>query len=149
MVLDNPQEIDTITVGGRKFVPYEKSFYELVFHDSITLFVQYKSTLEPVGNSGAYGSTSQSSTTYYRRQIYGPIGSVKLSVPDNMKITSENSYWVSKSAGLEKFSNKKQFIKLFKDKEKELDKYCSSQKVNFKKVEDVIQLINYCNSLFK
>ncbi len=149
MVLDKPQEIDTITVGGRKFIPYEKSFYELVFQDSITLFVQYKSTLEPVGNPGAYGTTSQSYTTYYTRQVYGPVGSVTLSVPDNMKITSENSYWVSKNSELQKFSNKKQFFKLFKEKEKALDKYCSSQKVDFKKVEDVIQLINYCNSLYK
>lgn len=149
MVLENPLEIDTITVGDRLFVPFSKGFYELIYHDSMMVFMQHKSNTEPVGKPGAYGTTSQTSTGYYRQQLYGPMGSVKLNVPDNFKVTADDQYWVTKNKDMEKFNNKKQFLKIFKDKEQELNKYFNAQKVDFKKQEDVVKLVDYCAKLYK
>lgn len=149
MVLSDPLEIDTITTGGRIFVPFSKGFYELIYHDSLMVFMQHKSNVEPVGKPGAYGTTSQTSTGYHRQLLYGPIGSVKLSLPDNLKVTADDQYWVTKNKEMEKFYNKKQFLKIFKDKEQELNKYFNAQKVDFKKQEDVVKLVDYCAKLYK
>lgn len=149
MVLSTPQEIDTITVDGRIFIPFTKGFYELIYHDSLMVFMQHKSTAEPVGKPGAYGTNSQTSTGYNRQLLYGPIGSVRLSLPDNLKVTADDQYWVVKNQEMEKFYNKKQFLKIFKDKEQDLNKYFNTQKVDFKKQVDVAKLVEYCAGLYK
>ena len=45
------------------------------------------------------------------------------------------------------FDTKREFLKIFPDKEKELSQYISKYKVSFEKYEDVINLVNYCNEI--
>ena len=48
---------------------------------------------------------------------------------------------------MEKFSNKRQFLKLFKNKEKEINQFADSNNIDFTKTGDVIRLVNYCKEL--
>lgn len=150
MTLENPEEvIDTLYVGGRLFLPFNKtSFYELFSPGTVSLFMQYKKDAEQVGTSTAYGVKSQAASATYKKQFYGATGSVDLSIPSDFKLTENNSYWIKKDGSMHKFSNKKQFLKICKDKENEINKYFTDHATNFKSISDLTELVNYCNKLY-
>ena len=148
MVLSNPQLVDTVYIANRTFIPFKVGFYELVMTGPLTLFIQHKSDVESVGTPTGYGATSQTSNSSYQRQIYGPAGSVDLRIPDGYKIVDKTDYWVRKNDLMEKFSTKRQFLKIFKDKEKELTKFIDDKNIKFREVNDIVMLFNYCNELY-
>jgi len=147
MVLDNPQLIDTILMNDRKFVPFKEAFYEVALTGPVTLFIQHKINAEDEGTPTGYGAASKSATPVYVKQLYGPTGSVNLRIPDNVKLTDATDYWISKDNSMEKFTNKRQFLKIFKDKEKEINQYIDKNNISFKKPEDIVKLVTYCRDL--
>ncbi len=133
----------------RTFLPFKTGFYELVMADTVTLFIQHKSELESVGTTTGYGATSQTTNARPARQLYGPIGSVDLSIPDGYKIVDKTDYWVRRGSEMDKFSFKRQFLKIFKDKEKELSKFIEDNNIKvFKDINDIVKLFDYCNELY-
>ena len=147
MVLADPSVIDTVFVNDRKFIPFKTGFYELIFTGPVSLFIQHKSNAEPRGAPNAYGTTSQSSNSAYQRQIYGASGIINLKIPDNFKIVDDSNYWISKGGSMDKFTNKRQFLKICKTKQKELTEFIESKNINFKKFEDVVKLVDYYSGL--
>jgi hypothetical protein len=148
MSLDDPHLVDTLFMANRRFVPVNNVFYELVMTGPVTLFIQHKSTAEPLGTPSGYGVRSQTTSARYQRQLYGPTGTVSLRVPDDMKVENASEYWVRKGGDMEKFSNKRQFLKIFKDKEKELNKFIDANSISFKNLSHIVKLFNYCNELY-
>ncbi len=148
MVLANPQLVDTVYMTNRTFVPFRIGFYELVMTGPATLFIQYKSDVESVGTPTGYGATSQTTNATPQRQMYGPFGSVDLRIPDGFKIVDKTDYWVRKDNEMSKFSTKRQFLKIFKDKEKELIQFIDNNDIKFKNINDIVKLFNYCNELY-
>lgn len=151
MTLNNPGEsIDTLYVGGRVFMPFNKTaFYELFSTGPVNLFMQYKKNAEQEGTTTGYGVKSQTTSAENRKQIYGAMGSVNLALASDIKLTDNDSYWINKDGSMHKFLNKKQFLKIFKDKETEINKYITDHAINFKKISDLTELVNYCNEIYK
>ena len=147
MVLDNPELIDTVYVDNRKFIPFKKAFYELLLDGNVSLFIQHKINLEIPGTATGYGATSKTLAPSEFKQIYGPRGSVDLRVPDEYKMTDDSYYWIRRDMNMEKFSNKRQFLKLFKNKEKEINEFADRNNIDFQKTSDVIRLVDYCKDL--
>jgi hypothetical protein len=148
-VLDDPQLIDTIYMANKIFIPFEKGFYELALSAPITLFVQHKSYVESSGFPTGYGAMSQTTAPSYVRQIYGINGAINLRMPQNYKITDDSQCWIRKDGTMTQFSTKKQFLKIFPDKETELEKYISKNKTDFKNLQKIVELMIYCNGLYK
>jgi hypothetical protein len=149
MVLDNPEVIDTVYMAGKKFVPFDKAFYEVVLEGSMPMYIQHKSNAEPQGVTKGYGLTSQTSGGQYQRQIYGSTGVINLSVPDNFKLVDDSYYWVKKDGTMQKFNNKKQFLKIFSDNEKDITQFIDKNSLSFKKLNDIIKVVEYCITLKK
>jgi hypothetical protein len=147
MVLENPELIDTVNIDNRKFIPFKKEFYELVLNGPIELFIQHKVNLEIPGTATGYGATSKTLAPSEFRQVYGPRGSINLRVPDEYKLTDDSHYWIRRDMVMEKFSNKRQFLKLFKNKEKQLNQFIDQSNIDFKKTDDVIKLVQYSSGL--
>lgn len=151
----NPLLIDTIYLENRVFVPVENAFYEVLSSGSVTFFLQNKSNFTPAGNDVGYGVKSKSvRPTQHRRfelvsvvYLYGSVAYIDL--PSNGEITPASVFWASKNNKLEKFSNKKQFLKIFPEYEGELTEYIKEKNINVKSREDVIRLGNYCNEIVK
>jgi hypothetical protein len=148
-VLDEPQLIDTIYMANRIFIPFEKGFYELAVMAPVTLFVQHKSFTESLGVPTGYGTMSQTAPPNYVATIYGPRGAVNLEVPSNVKVVDDTEYWIRKEGILQKFDSKRLFLKIFPDKEKEIGQYINKNKVDFKNQQSLVNLVLYCNELYK
>jgi hypothetical protein len=111
------------------------------------LFMQYKTNTESAGTPTGYGATSKTQGNTYVRQVYGPVGSVDLKMPDDIKLTEDNYYWVSTDNSMEKFATKRQFLKIFKDKEKELSDFIDHNDISFKKTYDEVRLVRFYTKL--
>lgn len=149
MILDDPQLIDTIFMANRTFISFEKGFYELLVVAPITLFKQNKSYVEFEGYPTLYGAKSQTTSSTVVSQIYASSGPINLKIPQGYKVVDDSQYWIRKENGMKIFDTKREFLKIFPDKEKELNQFISKNKVNFEKTEDVIKLVNYCNEIYK
>jgi len=149
------QDIDTIFLEYRKFVPVEKAFYEVLVSGPATFFLQNKSLYTPNGSPVGYGSNSQSvGPTKYRRYEMGSIvyqynDVVYIDLPPNVTVTPASIFWVRKNNKMEKLTNEKQLLKIFPDKINELKDYFKKNKPDLKERDDLIKLGNYCNELYK
>jgi len=149
MILEEPQLVDTIFMANRTFIPFEKGFYEVAVKAPITLFIQHKSYVEYEGTPTLYGAKSQTTGPSAVRQIYGIRGAIDLKVPNGYKVFDDSKYWVVRAGNMMIFENKRQFLKIFSDKGKELDKFINTNKIDFANKNNVIDLVNYCNELYK
>lgn len=151
----NPLSIDTIYLENGVFVPIENAFYEVLSSGLVTFFLQNKSNLVPKGNDIGYGVKSRSvGPTQQKRFELSDVtyrgGQVAfIDLPPNVEIINASVFWVRKNNKLEKFSNKKQFLKLFPEYKSELEKYIEKENIKINSREDVIRLGNYCNEINK
>jgi hypothetical protein len=151
----NPKSIERILLDNRLFIPYGTGFYEILTSGNVTIFLQNKATLAPIGSSMGYGAKNRSvgpvKATRYEitpvTQQYGEVAYIDL--PQNYEVIPEFVFWVSNEDQLEKFSSERQFIKLFPKYEKELKDFFQSENINIRKREDVIKLGNFCNEIMK
>jgi hypothetical protein len=146
-VLDDPQLIDTVYMANRKFIPFEKGFYELAVMGPVTLFIQHKAYVESLGVPTGYGARSQTTSYNYVKTIYGSNGAINLEFPNNFKIVDDTEYLIRKDGIMQAFDNKRQFLKIFVNDKKELDNYISKNNINFENSQDVIKLVLFCNTL--
>jgi hypothetical protein len=149
LVLNEPKLVDTIFMANRTFIPFEKGFYELAVNAPISLFIQHKSYVEFEGYPTLYGAKSQTTAPSYVRQIYGANGAIDLKIPKGYKVVDDTQFWIRKIGGMTVFDTKREFLKIFPEKEKELNQFISKNKINFENYEDVIKLVTYCNEISK
>ncbi len=148
-VLDNPQLIDTVYMANRTFIPFEKGFYEMAVMAPVTLFIQHKAYVESLGVPTGYGARSQTTSYNYVKTIYGGNGAINLMLPNNYKVVDDTEYWIRKEGTMQKFDSKRQFLKIFPDKEKELEQFIDKNKINLENYQSIIKLVQYCNELYK
>lgn len=148
-VLDDPQLIDTVYMANRKFIPFEKGFYELAVMGPVTLLIQHKAYAESMGVPTGYGARSQTTSYNYVKMIFGGNGAINLSYPETFKIVNDTEYWIRKEGAMQNFDTKRQFLKIFPGREKELEQFISKNKINFEDYKSVIKLAEYCNEIMK
>lgn len=140
LAIANPQEVDTIFLGQRKFVPVEEHFYEWLAGVQPALFKEYGCTIkEPPAETG-FGSTTTSAANSLKQLIKSG-GAYELKLPDDFKIIPRYSYWVRKEARFYKLNNTKQLVNLYPAKKNWIDDWWKSHNARFSKQEDLIALI--------
>jgi hypothetical protein len=72
-----------------------------------------------------------------------------LDVPDNVTVSPANVYWIKVKGEMNKFTTKRQFLKIFPDKESDLNQFISTNKIDFKNSADLAKLGTYCNEIIK
>lgn len=149
MALDKPQEIDTVYLQNRKFVPVDGAFYEVLTKGEITMFIQHKSKYTQKGTPTAYGMTTKTAgpTKVFSMRVGNQVRQVDL--PDNVEVTPATVYWARYNNGMNKFTTERQFLKLFPDLEEKLKGFIKTNKIDVKVREDLIKLGNFCNGIIK
>lgn len=149
----DPSYIDTILIDKRVFIPVDNKFYEVLSKGPVVFFLENKSLMTPKGNEVGYGARSNASApTKYKRfeltQVVYQYGSVvNVDLPPNVDINPASVFWIRKDGSLIKFSNEKQFLKIFPEHTAELKSYIRNESLSLKSREDVVRLGNYCNEI--
>lgn len=144
--LTNYDMVDTVYLGTHVFIPVGKEFYELLLPGEVTLFVQHEGKLK--GKPSAYGTTSDVSSNYYISKANLP-GSINDVLPPDLLVEQKSVYWLKKNDTFLEFYNEKQFLKLFPETAEQLKVYIKENRLKVDRMQDLIKLVDYCNSLAK
>jgi hypothetical protein len=151
----DPKLIDTIYLENRVFIPVGDAFYEILTGGPVTFLLENKSLCTPAAEDIGIGGKSRSvgpvkqSRFEITKVVYQYQEVAYIDLPPNVEITPASVFWVRKNNKLEKFSNKKQFLKIFPESRSALQEYINKNNIDIRSREDVIKLGNYCNNIAK
>lgn len=137
--------IDTVYILRSRFIPSGTIFYEVAVKDTITLFIQHKGDLIPPGKPAAYGGTSQVSSSTYMSSVQLSSGHYNLKLPEDYDVQLQPVFRIKYKGSFSVFNNEKQFIKIFPDQADELKRYIRQSKIKFDSIQDVVDLVVFCN----
>jgi hypothetical protein len=138
--LDN---IDTIFIHDRKFVPINNKYLELVYQSKYTLFAEHKCSIKDPGKPAGYGGTSQTSATSSYTSYFSGGQVYELQLPDGFQTKPFVDYWLLKDGKMNKFLSLRQLSKFFTDKEALFNIYVKKQDVKYADEESLIELIKF------
>jgi hypothetical protein len=135
--------IDTAYIAGRKFVPVNNKFLEVVHQSKYVLYVEHKCNIKDPGKPAGYGGTSQTSaTSSYSSYLSG--GQVyELKLPDGYETKPYVNYWLKIDGQIKLFLNTRQLTKLFGDKEDLCKEYVKKHDVKYDDQKGMIELIRF------
>ncbi|HAQ18937.1 MAG TPA: hypothetical protein DCR40_06845 [Prolixibacteraceae bacterium] len=135
--------IDTIFVNGRKFIPVNNKFIEIIYHSKYTLFAEHKCSIKDPGKPSAYGGTSQTSaiTTYSSYFSGGQVYELKL--PDGYEPKPFVDYWLRKDGKMNKFLSIRQLSKLFSEEEDLFKEYVKKHDVKYDNQASLVEMIRF------
>jgi len=149
MVINKLDEIDTISLQNRKFVPVEQAFYEVIVKGRVSLYIQQRNRFTPVGTKTAYGITSPTAGPSSVSTVRGQGQSRNLEIPPNVTISPAIVYWVKIDGVMNKFTTERQFIKIFPGMEDKIKGFLKNSKLELKSREGLLQAGKFCNELYK
>jgi hypothetical protein len=149
LAMTNLEAVDTVYLGTRKFIPHGKVFYEVLLSDKISLFIKHKCNLLQAGTPAGYGGTSETSATTSISILVNSGSMYKLQLPKEYRVKDASQFWISMDNSESIVTSQKQFLKIFPEKSKELEQFIKQNKLNVRKQDDLVILINKCNELLR
>lgn len=140
LAIATPEEVDTVFIAQRKFVPVEGHFYEWLAGIQPALLKEYSSTIEEPKTETGFGSTNTTAANSLKQLIRSG-GAYELKLPDDFKFIPKNSYWVEKDKRLYKVTNVKQLINLYPAKKSWIEDWWKQHDARFSKQEDLVALV--------
>jgi hypothetical protein len=145
----NQENVDTIIMNSRKFVPVEKAFFEVLMEGSAKLYIQHRGNVQSPGTPAGYGGTSQLSSTSYFTSVELAGQRYNMRLPAEIVVKPETVFWININNNKYKFVNQRQFLKIFPGKEDEIKKYIKLNHLKFENQENLIKLVQHCTELMK
>lgn len=139
--------IDTVIMQDRKFVPSGKIFLEILYTGEYTFFLQSKSDLVPAGKPVGYGGTSQAATSFYLTRHELAAEYINIQVPPDVEVKPSPVYRILKDGEMSDFTNRKQLMSLFPEKENEIKNFIRKNKIKFDRRDNIVSLAAFINSM--
>ena len=143
LALGQLDQIDTVYIQGRKFLPRNKKFVEIVYQSKYALYAEHKCNVKDPGKPAAYGGTSQTSAATSYSSFYSGGQVYELKLPEGYETKPYKEYWLRKDSEINKFLSVKQLSKLFKEKENLIKVYLKNHDVKYDNQKSLIELIMY------
>lgn len=168
MELQNVQDVDSVKIGERKFVPINGRFCEVIpapnSDNDTFLLVEWSMSRQHVGYKGVMGNVSQvrghsvnvsvmsnilagSTTTEgvmqngNSNQMTSNANNGTAQSQDVYKTRYYNVYYLYRDGKTRKFKNKKQLLKLFPDNAEEVEKTLRRHQTDFQHPQTVIDAV--------
>lgn len=168
MELQNVQDVDSVKIGARKFVPLNGRFCEVFTTrhpgSDNALLVEWSMSRQHIGYKGVMGNVSQvrghsvnvsvmsnilSGTTSGDGLLQEGNSSMMTNNSNNSTVQSQdvyktryyNIYYIYYNGKARKFKNKKQLLKLFPERTEELEKALRRHQTDFQHPQTVIDAV--------
>jgi hypothetical protein len=141
LAVSQPENVDTICIEGRKFIPLHNKFYEILVSSDMPLLLEFTASISEPGASTGYGGTSGTTASASFKSLVSSGGAYDLKLPDGFSVIPGFAYWIMKDNKLEKAGNEKQITKIFPDKKQMIQDLVKENHTNFSKREDIIKVI--------
>jgi hypothetical protein len=146
-IVEHTEEIDTIYLNGKKFVPVGKIFYEVLCTGTVSIYIQHKSRFTTAGTATAYGLTSQTNDATRVTTVRAGNQVRNLQLPDNVVVSPATVYWVKIKDEMYKFTTERQFLKIFPEHAEEIKDFIKTHNLDIKINDNLKTLGNFCNQL--
>ncbi|SEA23424.1 hypothetical protein SAMN05216365_12016 [Porphyromonadaceae bacterium NLAE-zl-C104] len=143
MILLNDNQVDTVYVSGKKFIWLDNIYLEAIELQEGSVFIDWSLKNVYQGNKGAYGQITQNkvetiNTAHWTNDEY------KIQTAEVIAQKNANKYWFFKNGKLIKWKDEKSLLKHFPDHKDEIKTFIKEKKIDFKTVNDVLILLDYC-----
>jgi hypothetical protein len=145
LALDDPHSVDTVYLSNKKFIPVNDVFYEVAVNAPVGLYIQHQSDIISSGTETGFGKTQSSAATGLT-DLKSSGKAYSLSLTNEYSIKNKTVYLLKKNGNFIVVNNLKDVKKVFAGKENLIDDYAKKSKTGFKKEDDVIKLVEFCNN---
>lgn len=143
MILTGLETIDTAYIKGRKFIPANGIFYEVIATaPGANLYVSYSNTMKPNTAITNHGGTARESDSRISNAVTGVY--VTRPYKGDFIVEIQQRFWIGNGKILMKLNGERQFIKFYPAKDEQIKKYVKDNNINFKNEEDLKKLLAYC-----
>ena len=143
----NYDNVDTIYLQDKKFIPYNKIFLEVALEDKIPLFVRHVGRVLGPSKPAAYGGKSEVSSSSYISFLSTTGEPFRMKNLEELNLKHDYFYWISINGEMKSFITKKQFLQYFPDKKSIIRQYMRQNSIKFDRPEDVKKLVEFCNTI--
>ncbi|MEC3880669.1 hypothetical protein [Parapedobacter sp. 10938] len=145
-VVANYRGIDSLVIAGRTFLLDGENALEKVSDDP-TIYIRFNASSTQKPPPVAYGGTSKlASVDVYSTAFFQGLGSDR-KTPEQEVSEIYHDYVIELGGKRKKFSNFKQFHRIYRDHKKALEKYVTEHELDFNDVKGIIALCRYAASL--
>ncbi|MCU7552825.1 hypothetical protein OCK74_27145 [Chitinophagaceae bacterium LB-8] len=134
--------IDTVIIEGRKFIPVDNKFYEVLTNTIIPLLARHSASLINAGIPTAYGGNSSFATSLSDISSAGRVYGLRL--PDNYTTLPHTDYWLKKKFNYYEANNLKQIQRVFPSRADAIQDFIKVNNIDLKKQDDLVKLILFC-----
>jgi hypothetical protein len=143
LAITSLEQIDTVFIGNRVFIPMQKKFVEVVYHNHFDLYALHKAKVIDPGKPSAYGGTSYTSATTSISSYASGGQTYDLKVPEGTETQPEIEYWLKQDGKTYMFLSINQLSKLYKGKKAEFKKYVKDNRVKYEDQDNLVELIKF------
>jgi hypothetical protein len=149
MVIEDLEQVDTIYLQHKKFIPINKVIYQVVSETSpVALLVSYTNKKRPLVATSDHTGTSKQSISQVSNTMTDVY--VNRNFQGTYSVELLKHYWFNKNEQIYKVSPQKNFLKSFPSKSRyDIEKYIAEKNINLNYEPDLIELVGYCNKGLK
>ena len=141
LAIASPENVDTVYITNRKFIPLNNKFYELLVNSKLPLLLEFTASIKDPGTASGYGGTSNTTASTALQSLISTGGAYDLKLPDGYSVKAGYAYWIMKDGTLEKAGSVKQLVKIFPGKKDMINDFVKKNNTNFSKSDDVAALV--------
>ena len=145
MVLDDLDNIDTIYIQQKKFVPVNNAIYQVVSQDGpVALLLSFSNKIQPLISTADHNGSSKQAQSQVSNTVTDSY-TTKL-FRGNYSVEIHRHYWFKKNDKLYRVTPKRQFVNSFTSKARNtVENYIAAENINFDYEPDLIKLVAFCN----
>jgi hypothetical protein len=140
LAIAHPEQVDTIVIQERRFVPVNHAFYEYLGGSTYPFFIEHTCTIREEGASTGFGNTNTTAATSIK-SLQTDGGAYKLKLPDQFKIIPGHTFYIFKDGKYSKVGNEQQLEKIFPEKRQFIKDWVKKNHTGFSKQAEILPLI--------
>ena len=149
--LSELNNIDTVYIADKKFVPVDSAFYEVIpTRSKISLYINHISSVSSPGVSDGYGSTGNASAAVALSSLVNSSGGsnpggraiYNLKLPNEYKVIPKVEFYLKRGNGFIKVNGIKQVMKALPEKAQAIEKYVDDTHSKLNNQKSLVDLFN-------
>jgi len=143
MILTGLDNIDTIYIGEKKFIPAEEKFYLVATTTEFPLLISYTYKPTPIQAQADHNGTSRQASGVVSNNVSEAYVSRRFQGQYDIGFIPQ--FWLRRGHSLYKANTERQIVRVFPQKEALISDYIRNNKPDLHREKDVIDLILFCH----
>lgn len=141
LAIAHPENVDTVFIEGRKFIPVNSCFYECLTGSEEPLLIEFTCSIREPGTPTGFGTTTTTASVASLSTLIKTGGAYELKLPDDFKIIQAHNYWIKKGSQYYKVNTAAQLAKLYPAKKGAINEWIKKNNTRFSKPDEVSLLV--------